>query len=185
MKRFPRQVYAWHVRQRVQKLSPLRIDWRNVPFFLTTLLVIAADQASKVWIRTILDRNESAFELGFFRIIHVNNTGASFGLFQGQTFVLTIVGIVSSIVLLLLVLRFSHHFPFLNNRLSMLTLGLIFGGTVGNLIDRLRLGYVTDFIDLGVWPVFNIADSSLTVGIIILAYILLFMTQPKKSDLST
>ena len=61
----------------------------------------------------------------------------------------------------------------------MLALGLIFGGTVGNLIDRLRLGYVTDFVGVGIWPVFNVADSSLTIGIILFAYIVLFMTQTK------
>lgn len=154
-------------------------------FFLTALLVIIADQSSKVWIRYILDKNESLFELGFFRIIHIQNTGASFGLFQDQSFALTIVGIVSIVVLLLFVFRFSHHFPFLNNRLGMLSLGLILGGTVGNLIDRLRFGHVTDFIDVSVWPAFNVADSCLTVGVIMFAYCLLFLSQARKPDLST
>ena len=166
----------------MQKLSLLPIKWRNVPFFLTAFLVIAADQSTKAWIRTILEKNESSFELGFFRIIHIHNTGASFGLFPDQTLILTIVGIVVIIAVLLFVLRFSHHFPFLNNKLGMLALGLIFGGAVGNLIDRLRLGYVTDFIDVGVWPVFNIADSSSVVGTAILVFIILFLSQSKKTD---
>ena len=147
-------------------------------------MVIAADQSTKAWIRTILEKNESAFELGFFRIIHIHNTGASFGLFQDQSLVLTIVGIIVGVVVLFFVLRFSHYLPFLNTRLGMMALGLIFGGAIGNLVDRLRLGYVTDFINVGVWPVFNIADSSSVVGTAILVFIILFLSQSKKTDSS-
>lgn len=174
----------WIVRQKVQKVSTLQGKGRITVFFLTAFLVLAADQSSKIWIRSILDKNESIFELGFLRIIHFHNTGGVFGLFPDQSFALTILGIISIVVLLLFVFLFAHQFPFLNNRLGMLTLGLFFGGTAGNLIDRLRLGYVTDFIDIGVWPTFNIADSASTVGIILFIYLLLFLARAKKTDLS-
>jgi len=59
-------------------------------------------------------------------------------------------------------------------------LGLVLGGAVGNLIDRLRFGYVTDFIDVGLWPAFNIADSAITIGVILLAYSLLRLTRAEK-----
>ena len=65
-----------------------------------------------------------------------------------------------------------------------LALGLVLGGTVGNLVDRLRLGYVTDFIDVGIWPAFNIADSAIVVGVIILAYSLCSLARAGKGGLS-
>ncbi|MFC1943319.1 signal peptidase II [Chloroflexota bacterium] len=159
----------------------------NVVFFLTALLVVAADLFSKIWIRSNLAVGQSLFELGFFQIIRVPpNTGAAFGLFQGQSFALTIVALVGIVAILAYTLLFSHRFPFLENRLSKPTLGLVLGGTTGNLIDRLNpnLGGVTDFISIGIWPTFNIADSAITVGVILFAYSLLSLSGAKKFDLS-
>ena len=73
-----------------------------------------------------------------------------------------------------------RYFPWLENTSVMLTFGLVLGGTVGNLIDRFRCGYVTDFIDFGFWPTFNIADSAVTVGVILFALILLRHAQTEK-----
>ena len=158
----------------MQKASELRSEWRwSVLFFLIVLLVVAADQLSKIWIRSNLLVGQSLFEAGFFRITHVHNTGAAFGLFQGQSFLLTIVASVGIIVLLVYVLVIYRRFPLLGKRLGRPVLGLVLGGAVGNLIDRLRFGYVTDFIDFGLWPAFNIADSAITIGVILLAYSLL------------
>ncbi|MFC1941215.1 signal peptidase II [Chloroflexota bacterium] len=126
----------------------------------------------------------SLFEIGLFRLTHIHNTGAAFGLFQGHSFILTIVAIVGIAVVLLFGLFFLHQFSFLDNRLSRLALGLILGGTVGNLIDRLNLGYVTDFIDFTVWPAFNLADSAIVVGVILFAYSLLFLSGVKKPSSS-
>ena len=164
----------------MQKADPPRGKWRNAVFFLTALLVVAADQLSKIWIRSNLATGESLPETGFFRLTHVQNTGAAFGLFQGQSFPLTIVALIGVVVLLLFVLFIYHRFPFLDSRLGKPALGLVLGGTAGNLIDRLNLGYVTDFIDIGIWPAFNIADSAITVGVILFAYSLLFLTRAKK-----
>ncbi len=163
----------------MQKAESLQGKWRNVAFLLTALLIVAADQFSKVWIRSYPEE-QLISEAGFFRIIHTHNTGAAFGLFQGHSFALSIVASVGIAVILLYALFIYRRFPILENRLGMLALGLILGGAVGNLIDRLNLGYVTDFIDIGVWPTFNIADSAVTVGVIILAYLLLPLARAGK-----
>ena len=167
----------------MQKVKSLQGKGGNVIFPLTALLVVVADQLIKLWIRSNLATGESLFEVGFFRLTRVHNTGAAFGLFQGQSFLLTIIALVGVAALLLYAFFFHHKFPFLDNRLGKLALGLVLGGTVGNLIDRIYLGYVTDFIDFNFWPAFNIADSAIVVGIIILAYSLLSLaTARKRSD---
>ncbi len=163
----------------MQKADPPQGKWRNVVFFLTALLVVAADQLSKIWIRSNLATGESLPETGFFRLTHVQNTGAAFGLFQGQSFALTIVALIGIVAILLFVFLFSRRFPFLDTGLGKPALALVLGGTVGNLVDRLCVGYITDFIDIGIWPAFNIADSAITVGIILFAYSLLSLTRAK------
>ncbi len=164
----------------MQKANRLQGRWRNAVFFLTGLLIVTADQLSKLWIRSNLLVGQSLPEAGFFRLTHVHNTGAAFGLFQDQTFPLIIVAVIGVAVLLLYALFIYRRFPFLDDRLGKSALGLVLGGTVGNLIDRLRFGYVIDFIDVGIWPAFNIADSAIVVGVIILAYSLLPLARAEK-----
>ena len=164
----------------MQKVKSLRGKWWNVVFFFTALLLVAADQISKFWIRSNLAIGESLFEVEFLRLIRVHNTGAAFGLFQGQSFLLTIIALVGIAALVLYAIFFHRTFLFLNNKLGRLALGLVLGGTAGNLIDRIYLGYVTDFIDVGIWPTFNIADSAIVVGTIILAYSLLRLTGARR-----
>ena len=164
----------------MQKVNSLQGKWGNVVFSLTALLLVTADQLSKLWVRSNLAIGESLFEIGFFRLTRVHNTGAVFGLFQGQSFLLTIIASVGVAALLLYALFFHHKFPFLDNRLGKLALGLVLGGTVGNLIDRRYLGYVTDFIDFNFWPAFNIADSAIVVGTIILAYSLIGLARARE-----
>jgi signal peptidase II len=150
-------------------------------FFLTALLVLVADQLTKLWIRSNLLVGQSLFGAGFFDIVRFPpNTGAAFGLFQGQSFALTIVAIVGIVILLSYALFLYHRYPILNNRLGWLALGLILGGTIGNLIDRLRFGGVTDFISIGWWPTFNLADSAVVVGVILFAYSLLPLARARK-----
>ena len=165
----------------MQKAKSLQGKWRNVGFFLIALLVVVADQLSKMWIRSNLDVEELLFELGFFRLTHIHNTGAAFGLFRDQSFTLTIVAFVGIVVILVYALIIYRRFPFWDNLLGKSALGLVLGGTVGNLIDRLHLGYVIDFIDVGFWPAFNIADSAITVGVVILlAYSLRSLARAEK-----
>ncbi len=164
----------------MQKAGNLQGRRRNVVFFLIALLVVVADQLSKLWIRSNLLVGQSLFEVGIFQIIHIQNTGAVFGLFQDQSFALAIVAIVGIAFLLVYALIIYPRFFPSDNLLGKSALGLILGGTIGNLIDRLRFGGVTDFISIGIWPAFNIADSAIVVGAILFAYSLLLLARAGK-----
>jgi signal peptidase II len=142
--------------------------WRQVIFPLTAAFVVAVDQISKQWIRSHSVYGETLFESGRLRLIHSYNTGSAFGLFTDHSFILSIIAIIGLVVILLFY-RYQHQ----SRLFFSLTLGLIFGGALGNLIDRLRLGHVTDFIDVRLWgnfhwPTFNAADSAISVGMIAL-----------------
>jgi signal peptidase II len=155
--------------------------WRIIVFGCVGLLVIIADQLTKAWIRAELAVGEAAFEAGFFKILRVQNTGAAFGIFKEHTQTIIVVSFIGIIVILLIVFVLRSRWSFLNSMLVMVAVGLIMGGTIGNQIDRVWLGYVTDFIYVTVWPTFNIADSSSVVGTIILVYCLLFRSDLLKS----
>jgi len=164
----------------MQKLNSLQELWRrNVAFFLTALAVVSADQLSKLWVKSNLAVGESLPETGFVRLTHVHNTGAAFGLFQDQSFLLTVIAIIGVGFLLFLVLFMYRRLQFLNTISGKISLGLILGGTVGNLIDRLSAGYVTDFIDFNFWPAFNLADSAVVVGAILLAYSIIYLAKKR------
>ena len=146
------------------------------PFILTDTmamlvfaLTLAADQLSKAWVREALRIGESAPAEGFFRLTHVTNSGAIFGLFPNQAVVMTGASLVGIAVLV----YFYHAHAGRDWRVRT-SMGLLLGGAVGNLIDRFVLGHVTDFLDVGAWPVFNLADSSIVTGVIILAVVYLF-----------
>jgi len=149
--------------------------WPNVVFSLIAILVTVGDQLSKAWIRSNLAVWQSLPETGFFRLIHLRNTGASFGLFRDYSFQLTIVAFVGVAVILFYTFFVCPRYPLLKNRVSKVAMGLVLGGAIGNLIDRLRFGYVTDFIGVGAWPPFNVADSAITVGSVVFAGSLLYI----------
>jgi signal peptidase II len=157
-----------------------RDGWWTALFFLAAALVVVADNLTKTWIRSYAGE-QPIFEAGIFRIINVQNTGSSFGLFQDQNFILTIVAIVGIVIVLLFTFLVLRRFPSLNTWLSNLALGLILGGTIGNLIDRLSRGFVTDFIDIGIWPTFNIADSAMVIGVILIACFFIFSKGTKEA----
>jgi signal peptidase II len=156
---------------------------QNATFLTIAPLVILTDQLSKLWIKSNLAIGESIFEIGFFRLTYVQNTGSSFGLFQNQNLVLSIVAIIGASFMLYLVFFMRHRFEVLDTTLGKLSLALIFGGALGNLINRLSFGYVIDFINFNYWPAFNIADSSTVVGSILIAYTLIRLTiQSERKD---
>lgn len=155
--------------------KPSRLLASPVVVLLIGGLIIWADQLSKMWIRANVPPWQSLVDFGIFQIAHVRNTGAAFGLFQGQSFLLTIFSILGVAALLVYLFAFQRRLPLLEGILGRLALGLVLGGAAGNLIDRLRLGYVTDFIDFKIWPAFNVADSAITVGMLLLVYCLLRM----------
>ena len=154
--------------------------WRLGLFALTGLLVIIADQLTKAWIRGNLDYGQVLTDWGFFRIVRLHNTGAAFGILRGNNLTLAIVAIIGIIAVVIMLYILSRRWAFLNNTLVWLAVSLAVGGTIGNLIDRLRIGYVTDFLDFRLWPTFNVADSAVTVGVILLAYHLIFRSQTDK-----
>ena len=141
-------------------------DKRKVALsLLVVFLVVVLDQLSKLWIRA----NSPQIELlpGLLNLVHVENSGAAFGLFVNQTLFLIVVGVISLVVIALILRYLSPA-----TTLSIVSVSLILGGAIGNLIDRLCSGSVTDFIefhiqDVFIWPAFNFADSAVVVGIII------------------
>jgi len=141
-------------------------------------LVFILDQISKYLVSTYLPLGHAWNPLPalepFVRLVHITNTGAAFGLFPALGGVFTVVAIVVAGAILVYY-RSSPNGPWP----MQLSLGLMLGGAVGNLFDRLRFGHVTDFIDVGFWPVFNLADSSIVVGVAILAYYL--WREPQRS----
>lgn len=137
--------------------------------------VLLADQFSKIWIVLTVPFNPlhshgagSDFEIigGFFYIIHVGNTGAAWSMFSGKSVMLALLAAGT-----LIAIFFWRHSLGLRERLSQIAFGLLCGGIVGNLIDRLVYGHVVDFIDLHfgsyIYPTFNVADSGICVGVIL------------------
>ncbi|MDK2794356.1 MAG: signal peptidase [Caldanaerobacter sp.] len=105
----------------------------------------------------------------FFHLTYVENRGAAFGMLQNKTLFFIVITVVVGIVLIYSMIKLPE------NSLYNYTLAMILGGAIGNLIDRVRLGYVVDFIDFKFFPaVFNIADSFIVVGAIILGYLMIF-----------
>jgi len=129
-------------------------------------LIFVLDQFSKFLVRDQLQLRESFPADGFFRFTHTFNTGSAFGIFRDQNTPLILVSFLG-IAILIMIYR-SQRMP---TGLLRLSLGLQIGGAMGNLVDRLRLGHVTDFVDVGAWPIFNVADASIITGLVILAYI--------------
>ena len=160
----------------MQKANRLQLNRRDLVFAAIVLVVIIADQLSKSWIKGHLGPGEVLWDAGFLQIIHVLNTGAAFGIFKNATTILIIVDFIGIAVILYLVFFLRRQWPFIDKAPVRVSIALILAGTIGNLIDRLRVGEVTDFIDFKIWPVWNIADASVTVGVIILAYCLIFLT---------
>ncbi len=135
--------------------------------------VLALDQWSKLWIEATLELHERLPVLpGFFDLVHVQNTGIAFGLFPAGrevagTLLLTALGFAALTVVSLYFRSTSVQEPLL-----LLALALVLGGAVGNLVDRILLRAVTDFLDVYVgthhWPAFNVADSGVTIGIVLM-----------------
>jgi signal peptidase II len=139
------------------------------------LTVLSLDQLSKVIISRSLYFNQSVPVIkGFFHLTLVHNRGAAFGILKNQA-ALFIFTSLFAIILLILSLKNNRH-----KKLFSVALSLILAGALGNLIDRLFFGYVIDFLDFRVWPVFNIADSAITVGAVLLGWTLLWQRDINK-----
>lgn len=135
---------------------------------VTALLVIIADQATKVAIVANFPRGEQTDVLGsVLRLGHARNSGAVFGILRDSGSWFAVFSLVAAAVIAVVIYLARN-----SSGLIKVALGLVLGGALGNLVDRIRLGAVVDFIDIGVnelrWPSFNIADLAITVGVITL-----------------
>ena len=145
---------------------------------LVAICVVLLDQASKEWVRGAFSLHESIPVLpGFFNLTYVRNTGAAWGMFSGQNIALSALALV--MLAALVVFRRKILPP---GRVHRVALGLLCGGIVGNLFDRLRLDYVVDFLDV-YWrvhhfPAFNVADSAICIGVGIYVLGTLFAPAP-------
>lgn len=143
---------------------------RGWSFLAIAAGVVAADQVSKAVVRDRMVVGESLPVIdGAFWLTHVENTGAAFGMLRGQQWLLIATAVLMLAVVAYVMLRVRPADPWVHFSLSLVT-----GGAIGNLIDRVASGAVTDFFDLGWFPVFNVADIALDVGVAILVVVLLF-----------
>ncbi len=149
----------------------MRTRWILV--ILAAAPVFALDQLAKAWVEQALTPSGEPVSLllGWIQLAYHENTGLAFGLFPDQGGLLSA---IAGVVLILLAYTYQHLLP-AESRWVTVAVGLIFGGGLSNLLDRLRQGYVIDFIQIGWWPVFNLADSAITLGVIALAFHIIFI----------
>jgi signal peptidase II len=130
------------------------------------VVVLVLDQLTKAWVRSDIDIHETHKFLPGVNLVHVRNSGVAFGFFAGGGVIVLVFTFVALAVLL-------GYFLLRPDRpLLWLPTGMLIGGAIGNLIDRVAHGAVTDFIKLPFWPAFNLADMSITFGVLALLYVL-------------
>ena len=158
-------------------LSPVSVAERSlaarpthwVSLAAIVLAALAADQLTKQIVTGHLQLDQGHHIVGPFWIHHVQNSGIAFGLFSSATAAVIVLTGVAVAWMLLFFARSGTRHPVLP-----VALGLVIGGSLSNLLDRVRLGYVTDFLDLRYWPAFNLADSFIVIGVGILLTALVF-----------
>jgi signal peptidase II len=151
-----------------RKASPPRL--KPILFWGAAAAVLMLDQVTKTIVRASLDRGESWPDPDWIvRIRYVTNTGAAFGILENETVFLTAMALLGIAAIYL-----YYRFPPFDHWVVPIAIGMLLGGAAGNLLDRIRVGEVTDFIDFTRYPAFNVADSSITVGIatIVIGYLL-------------
>ncbi len=140
-------------------------------------LVCLLDQVSKFYSEKFIDLGKSVPLIkDTIHLTLVHNTGAAFGIFKGHPHMFSAVAVLSAVLIVYFFTKKNQIFLVEEKT----ALALILGGAIGNLIDRIRLGYVVDFIDLRVWPVFNIADSFITIGAVVLGVSIIFRSKGKE-----
>jgi signal peptidase II len=144
-----------------QSLGAGAAQW--VVLLLVAGAAVVADQLTKQVVGRTLALGDSVDILGPFQIHHVQNSGIAFGLFSSRTSIVIAVTAVAVGAMLLFFARSGRRHPVLP-----VALGLVLGGSIANLVDRVRLGHVTDFLDFVAWPAFNLADTFIVVGVAIL-----------------
>ena len=138
--------------------------------YFIILIIVFADQLIKFYIINNFSYGQSlAIIENIFHLTFVKNTGAAFGIFKGGNIFFIV---ISSLIILFLLFYFYYYFK--RNFYTKISFGLIIGGAIGNLIDRIKLNYVVDYLDFRIWTVFNLADSAIVVGAgILMIYIII------------
>ena len=148
-------------------------------FIFFALFIILLDQASKLYIQYSMHIGESIPVIeGIFHITYIENPRTAFGIFQYQT-IFFVIAILISVILIILI---SRKMVFKKDSLVYIPLTLVLGGAIGNLIDRLRTGRVTDFLDFRIWPIFNFADTAIVCGMLILVVYFLFYAKEENKE---
>ncbi len=136
---------------------------RDLVFFLIAAAIVTLDQFTKSLVRSnLLLGEEWDRSFAVVKIIHVVNSGAAFGILQGQTPFLIVTSLLGVAAIVL-----YYVYPPMDHGLIRVALGMQLGGAAGNLIDRGRMGEVTDFVDVGRFPTFNVADASISTSIVV------------------
>ena len=144
-----------------RSLSAEAAQWLSLA--LVTVAAVAADQVTKHIVSSQLALDEEVVVIGPFSIHHVQNSGIAFGLFPNATAAVIVLTTVAVAWMLVFFARAGARHPVLP-----VALGLLLGGSISNLADRVRLGHVTDFLDIRYWPAFNLADICIVVGVVLL-----------------
>jgi len=140
----------------------------RIKFFLLPLIIVLADASTKYYFRS------NTIDIGFLSLHFVKNYGAAFGILQNQKLFLLIIPIVALFIIAYYLRSMKKE------NILFYALLLLLGGTIGNLIDRIFFGYVIDFIDLGFWPVFNIADAANSIAALFIILSLISDKQNKQ-----
>ena len=133
---------------------------------LVLVIVVVADQVTKALVRGGIDVGEEDSVLPAVTLVHVRNTGVAFGAFAGGGAIVVVLVVAALSALL------YYFFTHLDKRLVWLPTGMLLGGSIGNIIDRVRDGAVTDFVKLPAWPAFNVADIAITFGVLVLLWVI-------------
>ena len=155
----------------VDPRAPARLLW-------TAFAILLADQVTKKLVVSLMGVGESLDLLGpAVRFTRTENTGAAFGIFRGRSVLFVAISALACVAIVVFLREIARL-----RRVEQVGFSLVLGGALGNLVDRVRLGAVVDFIDIGVrdlrWPAFNVADSAIVVGVAVLAVRFLFFSRP-------
>ena len=157
----------------------VRTLWRKYAIYCIAVVLVALDQWTKYLVRSNLPLNRDVALIPWldkvFTFTYIHNTGGAFGLFPGVGLPFILVAIAVVVIIVLYSRQIATGPWFLR-----LAFGLQLGGAVGNLVDRIAFGYVTDFINFRWWPVWNVADSCIVVGTILLLIFVVFFDRPQE-----
>lgn len=148
-------------------------------FLIGVFLVVLADQFSKIWVQSNVNLMESIPVIkGIFHITYIQNPYSAFGLLKFHNNIFIIIALLA----IMIIIFFLRNKIVEQNRLIFFAFIFILGGSLGNIIDRLRVGSVIDFLDFRIWPIFNIADSAINIGLLLLVIHFLFKKEGQNVD---